>query len=226
MPTEILSSWRRRASPRQHRLLVALIGAVVLHAALLHGYQATVSGRGGSGDSEVAGVVHLTLIDAPVSRRPAEAEPPPNVDAAATMAARESPPKVSGMQAQPSLPSGYGDEEFVDARLLGLRPAVLDLVALPQPRLDDHRGPGKAIFTLFVDRDGHVVRLRVESSDLPAEIEDESKQAFYKARFRPGMIDGHAVNARMQVEIVFDAPAADAHSRGDSASGSIPPPAI
>lgn len=225
MPTALLSSWRRRSSPRQHRLLVALIGAVVLHAVLLRGYQATASGRGGSGDSEVAGVVHLTLIDVPVSRRPAEAEPP-NVDAAATMAARESPPKVSVMQAQPSLPSGYGDEEFVDARLLGLRPAVLDLVALPQPRPDDHRGPGKALFTLFVDRDGHVVRLRVESSDLPAEIEDESKQAFYKARFRPGMIDGHAVNARMQVEIMFDAPAVDAHSRSDSASGSIPPPAI
>lgn len=103
---------------------------------------------------------------------------------------------------------------------------MLDLVALPQPRPDDHRGPGKALFTLFVDRDGRVVRVRVDSSDLPAEVEDESKQAFFKARFRPGMIDGHAVNARMQVEIVFDAPAVAHRSQSDAAPTSLPPPAI
>lgn len=130
------------------------------------------------------------------------------------------------MSAQPSPPSGSGEDVFVDARLLSVRPAVIDLVALPQPRPDDHRGPGKALFTLFVDRDGHVVRVRVDASDLPAEVEDESKQAFFKARFRPGMIDGHAVNARMQVEIVFDAPTVAHRPQGDAASTSPPLPAI
>lgn len=225
VPATFPASSRQRALPRQHRLLAALVGAVVLHAALLHGYQAASSGHAGSGDSEVAGVVHLRLIDLPASKRPAEPEPP-NVVAAATTATPESPPTASSTQVQPSPPGGSGEDVFVDARLLSLRPAVLDLVALPQPRPDDHRGPGKALFTLFVDRDGRVVRVRVDSSDLPAEVEDESKQAFFKARFRPGMIDGQAVNARMQVEIVFDAPAVAHRSQSDAASTSLPPPAI
>lgn len=223
VPATFPAASTQRAWPRQHRLLAALLGAVVLHAALLHGYQAASPGRAGSGDSEVAGVVHLRLIDLPASKRPAEPDPP-NVVATATTAAPELPPTAPpSTQARPS---GSGEDVFVDARLLSLRPAVLDLVALPQPRPDDDRGPGKALFTLFVDRDGHVVRVRVDSSDLPAEVEDESKQAFFKARFRPGMIDGHAVNARMQVEIVFDAPAVARRSPGDAASKSLPSPAI
>lgn len=221
-PATFLAPSKPRPWRRRHRLLPALLGAVVLHAAVLYGYRAESSGRAGSGDSRVADVVYLRLIDLPASQRPAETEPP-SLSAAATTVTSRLPPTAPGAPAQPTPPRGSDEAVFVDARLLSLRPAVLDIVALPQPRPDEQRGPGKALFTLFVDRSGRVIRISVDASDLPAEVEDESKQAFFKSRFRPGMIEGYAVNAWMQVEVVFDAPAI-AHRSPSGASVMVAPP--
>lgn len=96
------------------------------------------------------------------------------------------------------------NEEYVEPRQLSVRPTAIGEIALPQPSQDDRRVSSKAVLTLFIDADGRVVRIRVESSDLPREVEGGARQAFLQAHFRPGMIDGSSVKSRMTVEVVFD----------------------
>ena len=121
-----------------------------------------------------------------------------------------------GAAAQPlQLPRG-GDEEYVDARRLSVRPAPLVNIVLPQKEMEATGRSGKASLTIFIDDVGGVVRVRVDASDLPVEVNDAVRQAFYRAPFRPGQIDERAVKSMMRVEVVFEtakaASTADEHA--------------
>lgn len=97
-----------------------------------------------------------------------------------------------------------GFEDYIDARRVTLRPALTSVVSLPEPSSDQKAG--RATFTLFISTLGRAEHVRVEASNLPANIELETKQAFLSARYRPGEIDGRPVNTRLEVEIVLEPP--------------------
>jgi len=110
--------------------------------------------------------------------------------------------------------NGTATEEFIDARLLIFRPAPTEVVALPQPEINDPRKSGRAAFSLFVNREGRVIRVRVDSSTLPEDVEQQSEQVFFQTHFRPGVLDGKAVNSRLQIEVVFDSPGGTSEMSG------------
>jgi hypothetical protein len=196
------------------RLSLALGAAAVVHAGLLGMLRSESVGRFGlSGPGDA--IVRMTVVNVPTKRVVEgiqgleSVDPPP----------RQLPdvPERQAVKAE-ARQGGDDEDEFADSRQLTLRPAAIDVVDLPQPQPDDGRATGKALFTLFVSRDGRVVRVRIDSSDLPREIEDQSRQAFFKARFRPGMIGQRPVDSRMQVEIVFEVPRLEMDEQNNAAA--------
>ena len=177
---------------------------------------------------EDPGIVHLTLIDAPPARlsqeEPTSPSPTEGSAAAGVLRADGTLDRVQSTATEKPTASPGEQEEFVDARFLTLRPAPVELIALPQPGPDDNRDAGNAVFTLFVDREGRVVRVRVDSSTLPEDIERQSRQAFLEAHFRPGAKNGNVVASRLQIELVFDPPGKAARDRNSQPAADVPIP--
>jgi hypothetical protein len=61
--------------------------------------------------------------------------------------------------------------------------------------------------TLFIDEDGGVRRIRVDTPDVQPPFETAIQQAFASASFTPGEVDGLPVRSQMRVEVEFQAPA-------------------
>ena len=126
---------------------------------------------------------------------------------------------------QPRVAAPADDEDYVDPRRLTVRPSPVGDVVLPELPASDLKTALKAVMTLFIDDTGRVVRIRVESSNLPVDAEVAIRQVFMQAPFRPGAIDGRAVKSRMRIEVGFDAaaPGADAPGSADPRRLSRPP---
>lgn len=62
--------------------------------------------------------------------------------------------------------------------------------------------------TLFIDEDGVVRRVRLESPDVHASFARAILDAFNSARFTPGKVDALPVRSQLRVEVEFQAPGA------------------
>jgi TonB family protein len=105
-------------------------------------------------------------------------------------------PEPSGEEVDPSL--------YLPRSALTEGASPIDMVDLPYPD-QAPSGSFRAELTLFIDQSGSVRRVRIEEGALPAALEDVARQAFLRARFVPGSIDGVAVRTRMRIEIEFSA---------------------
>ncbi|MFM2056874.1 MAG: hypothetical protein RLY71_1259 [Pseudomonadota bacterium] len=123
------------------------------------------------------------------------AQPAGRAEAASFAAPRE-PPAPGGEQIDPSL--------YLPRSALTESASPLDMIELPYPD-QAPSGDFRAELTLFIDPDGAVRRVRIEEGALPAALADAARQAFLRARFAPGSIDGVAVRTRMRIEIEFSA---------------------
>ena len=66
---------------------------------------------------------------------------------------------------------------------------------------------GKAVLKLYIDANGAVEQVLVESARPTGYgFEDSAARAFRAARFSPGMKDGKRVRVQMRLEISFDSP--------------------
>ena len=63
---------------------------------------------------------------------------------------------------------------------------------------------GRAILTIWIDSRGNVVETRVESSDVPERFVRFAEEAFRKAPFLPGELNGRPVGAVMRIEVRYD----------------------
>ena len=189
-------------------LLPALAASLALHAALWWLMRAS-SPAGGAGPRVkpvAARVVPAVQGSAPTAVVPPESDTPalPRVpthhDAVETR--RTEPAPVPASQSADS--DGLGDENFVDARLLSVRPSPRAEIHLPEASMGSRLGAARARLTLFINEDGRVVRVRVDTSDLTAQTQNDVVQVFSAAAFEPGEIGGRRVKSRLQLEVVVE----------------------
>lgn len=102
---------------------------------------------------------------------------------------------------------------------LTLPPVLQDepLIDAPEEVGNGKRKGGKLVLRLFVNANGEVDRVEIDSSSSPTAFEDASVAAFLPLRFRPGEIDGVAVSSQVVFEIDFDKQALGASRSSDRA---------
>lgn len=74
--------------------------------------------------------------------------------------------------------------------------------------VDRVKTPGQAIVILFIGPDGRVDEVKINDSNLPAEVENDLRQQFSSARFQPAERAGQPVRSRMQIEVFLGEPPA------------------
>ena len=117
-------------------------------------------------------------------------------------------PELPLLSAALLLPPGFDEAEYMPSARLSVRPSAVDEISVPYPDGVDHRGVSKAILTLFIDEEGAVVRVKIDKSDLPPQLQEAATNTFAQARFHPGRIDDRPVKSRMRIEVTFDSDAA------------------
>ena len=113
-------------------------------------------------------------------------------------------PRVMEAQLAPAPATRDSFTDYVDASLLSTRPRPEGEIAIPEPEVGTYRGAFKAVLVVFIDETGNVAHVEVDRSDLPAEFEASAREAFARARFRPGMIGERPVRSRLRIEVGFD----------------------
>ncbi|MEY8690168.1 MAG: energy transducer TonB [Leptothrix sp. (in: b-proteobacteria)] len=211
-----------RAVLRRRQLLGCLAVVGLIHLALLGDWQrptvaARTSASASSGSAAPlatrARTVVVRLRQEPdrdntrvASDPPTPAASPPSASAEPAQPAGRTEVAAPAPAHEPLMPGG----EQIDPSLYLPRSALtegaspLDMVDLPYPD-QAPSGDFRAELTLFIDQDGSVRRVRIEEGALPAALADAARQAFLRARFAPGSIDGVAVRTRMRIEIEFSA---------------------
>jgi TonB family protein len=142
---------------------------------------------------------------APVAVAPAPASPQPVAEQAAAVerqAAPAPPPEP------PYLPRGE----------LTVAPKLLGTADVPFP--EDVAGIVHLAvrITLFIDEQGSVQRIRIDTPDVHPAFERAIRQAFAAARFSPGELHQVPVRSQMRLEVDFEAP-----ERTPPIAGSRPP---
>jgi hypothetical protein len=188
--------------------MAAVALALLLHGAALIALREPMA-RGTGGDGRPGPrVMLLAAIVAPIAPNSVVASPVTT----ATHHVNEAPlaPEASGTASTApgspllGLARALPEEDYADWRQLTVLPSAREDVDLPERAMEALQRVGKATLTLFIDDVGAVVRVRVEASSLPPEVEDAVRLAFYQAPFTPGFIGDHAVPVRLQVEVVFE----------------------
>jgi periplasmic protein TonB len=97
------------------------------------------------------------------------------------------------------------DDQYVVRSLLTVPPVPLSPVVIDFPDFKGEANRYVAALTLFIDESGVVVRVKAEGNALPSPLEEAARNAFMRARFRPGeLTDLGAVKSRIRVEVVFE----------------------
>ena len=78
---------------------------------------------------------------------------------------------------------------------------MLGIVALDAPEILFSPASGKLVLDLWINEAGAVVKIAVEETSLPASVTLSIAEAFRKALFKPGEIDGQVVGSQMKIEV-------------------------
>jgi hypothetical protein len=96
------------------------------------------------------------------------------------------------------------DSIYVPRKLLTTAPKPSAPVVIDYPAFDGESDQYTALFDLFIDDLGGVVRVVTATPELPGILSNAVREAFLAARFSPGEVDGHPVRSRMRIEVTFD----------------------
>lgn len=195
---------------------VSMVAVLLLHAAVLLGRQ------GAEGTSRAPTAMQVRMVQSaprPMPQHPAiPSQPAPEPPAAEPPSA----PQPTGLSAV--LASALGLSSLTDLPFLDQAPAAAavadgdyrpraELTTSPQPKAPIQvlyppsfvgAGDFSAQLSLFIDEEGVVRRVRVDTVGLPAVLEEAASQAFLSARFEPGSVDGQPVKSLMRVEVAFE----------------------
>lgn len=101
-----------------------------------------------------------------------------------------------------------GDGGYVPRPQLTVPPVLLTDVTIDEPPgLTEIGGIRSGVLALYIDDTGRVRHIRTDDWLLPPEYEEAARNAFSKARYRPGEIDGRPVKSRVRVLVTFGVPA-------------------
>lgn len=148
-------------------------------------------------------VVQVRASPQPVMQTPATAVARPHPQIMGAMAVPEGS-LVSSATSRTAARDDHGDTTYLPRSALTSAPRVLAPVLLTTPpSVPD--GQYQADLTLYIDEQGHVRRVRVDSAGLLPELEDQARQAFLASHFTPGEVRGQPVRSRLRVAVEFEA---------------------
>ncbi len=132
----------------------------------------------------------LPAIDAPAADAPAANQHPPPVPAV---------PPAARTLPEPSAPAAPSStpEPFYHSPHALTRPPELVEDAPEEIELAESQAPGQLLLRLAIDRYGVVNGVYVLRSSLTKDLEGRVVLQFYRARYRPGEIDGAPVNSEL-----------------------------
>lgn len=99
-----------------------------------------------------------------------------------------------------SLPGPY----YFPPHELNLRPQVAMPVPLEYPDNAPLVPKNRVVLRLFINESGDVDLIKVETADVPDELEQLARTAFAQAKFQPGLRGNFPVKSQMLVEITFE----------------------
>jgi outer membrane biosynthesis protein TonB len=206
-PPNPIESTRWNAS--SERLPRALAASLVIHAALVflpYLGRHDVAGLGVSAppNQMSSRALSATLINA--GNATARVLPPtatdaehPSANAADPEAERTKEASTSGMDVLP-LPG----LAFYTTDQVTRKPQPLVLAELDTAETQLIAASGKLVLKLWIDDQGRVVDVLIESSDLPEVFSRIAIAAFKNSRFAPGERNGLRVGTIMRIEISYD----------------------
>lgn len=96
------------------------------------------------------------------------------------------------------------EAEYVRAGELSQRPRLLSTVHIDVREGVTGRPPRRAYLRVLINERGGVDNVLVDQSDLPADYEQAARDAFLRAEYAPGEIDGVAVRSQIRIEVTYD----------------------
>jgi len=220
--------------PRLQRgLWQAAALAVLAHAAVLSQLPslrpAAPWGQGGSGLHPFQ--TRVIPLPAPVEM-PAAALPAPEALSPAPAAATPAPPPRPAVAAvappatlppagTPSGSTAFSEAPYLTRDRLTAAPYPLTSVDVEFPADVAGIVDMRVKVTLFIDEQGLVRRVQLDSPDVPPSFARAINETFASARFKPGEVDGTKVRSRIRMEIEFRAPGAGQPSMAGGLSAPV-----
>jgi TonB family protein len=184
-----------------HAVGLSVLGHGLLVSQLVSAVRAPEPGRGHRAPAvfEVTGVA----IGAAVAARPSGESSP----SAPTQEAN-----VSGNAAQPGVPPAAVAPAALEASYLPrseltVAPRPTEVVQVPFPEEITGVVDLDVRLTLFIDENGVVRRLRIDTPHVHPAFDRALRAAFTTTRFQPGERDGVPVRSQLRLEVQFEAPA-------------------
>lgn len=198
-----------------------ILGAVLAaHGVLLSQLPLAPSWTAAQGQQEATPVVMVRAVATPAAAATAAALPPPataavpprtaaadeaNVAAKATGALP--PPIVASKPLSAEPPRRAAAEApYVPRGELTVPPRIVTEVQVPFPADIEGIVDLRVQLALFIDEEGRVRRIRIDTPDVHPAFQREIREAFFGARFSPGEIDGAAVRSRLHLVVEFHSP--------------------
>jgi outer membrane biosynthesis protein TonB len=187
-----------QADTRAHRLMVRaifLMLAVLLHSEAFRHFSPKYKETRANTSAPL--VVQLKPAPAP-PLPPSAASPAPETSEAAPPLPRQEPSLPDAAKA--ATPSRLHRPAYHPSDTL-TRPPELVENAPEEIELPESQGTGHVLLRLAIDRHGVVNAVNVLRSTLPRELEGQVVLQFYRARYRPGEIDGVRVNSELLLTV-------------------------
>jgi TonB family protein len=222
-------AWRQRSVIGAIVLNVAVIhaaGLVLLNQPQVDTPFGTASG---SGNGAHPAAVRMRLVQATSVAMPAQARqtPSPSADTEPSIVPEsEAPAPVAPTPPEPLPPpsskplpvddvlAGVDNDapsdqpaagsEYIPRPQLSIAPRPSEAVIIPFPKEITRPGRYTAVLALFIDENGVVRRVRVDSPSLPDALENAARETFLQVHFSPGEVNGRQVKSLIRIEVVFE----------------------
>lgn len=184
---------------------VAALGSLLIHAAVLS-LPLGDSHRAGRAAMKAGSTIHAFLRPEPIQPAAVAPAPPPAPGIPEATPDRTPPAVPPRATRQPDAPAKSDSSN---------RPAAIPATYFDPSRLTEpprpleeppvHRllpmmaRPGVVHLVLYIDEVGTVTSVEIDSSTLPAAVNERAAELFRAVRFSPGRIDGMAVKTRVRI---------------------------
>lgn len=203
---------RPNSNPRLGALCACVAAVAAAHVLVLGLARGGSVRLGGSAAVPPPAAVQVRWLAANnVAPQPSATLPPAHApfvaqaDAVAEPAVRRS--STPSAAAAMSTSAGEPGVEYVPRSLLSTPPVPLAPIEVPFPSHVAGVFSIRAELSLFIDETGVVQRVRLEGAPLPPALADAARNAFLRARFSPGELEGRAVRSLVRVEVNFESEA-------------------
>lgn len=151
------------------------------------------------------------LSDATLAEAATAAAQPPTPDEATTTPGPQTDASDAASPQQQLASTEVGNDAYLSRDAVDQGPQPVSLIQIPYPEgvqtVASNGTTGQVHtgrLTLYIDENGAVRRVQVNSTELPTPFQEAARNAFLQARFVPGQRQGQAVKVRIDIEVSFD----------------------